>query len=222
MADPVNRTNQHAGEGAPPTHIHVEKDKARNWLPWLLLALGVLALLWFLLKPRHEVAVTTTTATETVAPVAAAPAPAPATPAPADGVVAATTGASIGTLGDYLKGQEPAPRTFTFDAMHFDTAKSDLRSDDQPTLDQVAALLKQYGQTKVRIVGYADARGSEPANKALGQARADAVKAALVKSGIDAGRIETGSGGDQDPAASNATAQGQAENRRTELVVTSR
>ena len=28
-----------------PSHIHIEKKKGVNWLPWLLLALGVLALL---------------------------------------------------------------------------------------------------------------------------------------------------------------------------------
>jgi len=44
----------------------------------------------------------------------------------------------------------------------------------------------------------------------------------LVTKGVDAGRIETASGGAEDPVASNSTAQGEAENRRTELVVLSR
>ena len=44
----------------------------------------------------------------------------------------------------------------------------------------------------------------------------------LVAEGIEPGRIETTTGGDNDPVDSNATASGRAENRRTELVVTQR
>jgi len=215
VADPINPNEpRRTTEGAPPTHIHVEKDKSVNWLPWLLLALGILALLWFLLKPKHEVTVTTATETAatSTAPVAA----------PAASSVAATATNAIGGLGDYLKGNEAAPRTFEFDKLHFDTAKSDIRGEDEGVLTDVATTLKQYGNVKVRIEGYADARGDAAANQQLGQARAEAVKAALVKSGIDAGRVEAVSGGASNPADTNATAQGQAENRRTELVVTSR
>jgi len=216
LADPINPNDpRRTTEGAPPTHIHVEKDKSVNWLPWLLLALGILALLWFLLKPKHEV--TVTTATQTAASTTAAPVAAPVASS-----VAATATNAIGGLGDYLKGSDPAPRTFEFDKLHFDTAKSDIRADDAGVLNDVAATLKQYGNVKVRIEGYADARGDAASNQQLGQSRAEAVKAALVKSGIDAGRIEAVSGGASNPAETNATAQGQAENRRTELVVTSR
>lgn len=216
MADPINPNDpRRTTEGAPPTHIHVEKNKSVNWLPWLLLALGVLALLWFLLKPKHEVTVTTTT--DTTAASTAPVATPTATPAVSD-----TPGYVIGGLGDYLKGTEAAPRTFAFDKLHFDTAKSDIRAEDQGVLNDVATTLKQYGNVKVRIEGYADARGDAATNQQLGQARAEAVKAALVKSGIDAGRIDAVSGGASNPADTNATSQGQAENRRTELVVTSR
>ena len=215
MADPINPNRSTVG--APPTHIHVEKTKGTNWLPWALLALGILALLWFLLKPKHEVVQTTTTTTQTDAMSTAAP----AASAPATGVVASASNA-IGGLGAYLKGTEAAPRTFEFDTLHFDTAKSDIRAEDQSVLNDVAGTLKQYPSVKVRIVGYADARGDAASNVTLGQSRADAVKAALVKDGIDGARIETQTGGANEPAATNATAQGQAENRRTELVVTAR
>jgi outer membrane protein OmpA-like peptidoglycan-associated protein len=48
------------------------------------------------------------------------------------------------------------------------------------------------------------------------------VKAALVAGGIDAARLETASGGETNPVDSNTTSSGQAENRRTELVVLQR
>ncbi|WP_445191685.1 OmpA family protein [Sphingomonas sp. Tas61C01] len=210
MADPDDRRT----DGAPPNHIHIEKKKT-NWLAWILLALGLLALLFALSRCGKD--------------DDAYVAPALTASATSDGVVAATPDADRSTvlagttgLGAYLAGKEPVPRSFTFEKLNFDTANSAIRAQDADEIATVATTLKQYPTTHVRIAGYADARGSEPANAALGKARADSVKAALIKQGIDAGRIETASGGESDPVGSNATTPGQAENRRTEIVVTRR
>ena len=204
--------NDNRPEGAP-SHIHIEKNKGFNWLPWLLLALGLLALLFALSRCNRE--------------DTAAVAPAP-TATPTE-VVASTPNAGsadalIGTsgLGTYLAGTEPLPRTFTFEKLNFDTAKSNIRPADVAEVNEVAAALKQYPNARIRIAGYADARGGDAANMALGKARADSVKSALVAQGINAGRIETVSGGETDPVDTNATAGGRFENRRTELVVTTR
>lgn len=204
--------NDDRPEGAP-SHIHIEKKKGFNWLPWLLLALGLLALLFALSRCNRE--------------DTAAVAPAP-TATPTE-VVAATPNAGsadalVGTsaLGTYLAGTEPLPRTFTFEKLNFDTAKSNIRPADAAEVNEVAATLKQYPNARIRIAGYADARGTDAANMALGKARADSVKSALVAQGINAGRIETVSGGENDPVDTNATAGGRFENRRTELVVTAR
>lgn len=214
MVDP----NDTRPDGAP-SHIHIEKDKKGfNWLPWLLLALGLLALLFALSRCDREEAVApvpvdnTTAAADTGAGVVAT------TPnAPQADALAGTSG-----LGTYLAGTEPTPRTFVFEKLNFDTAKSDVRAADAAEVDQVAQVLKQYGNARIRIAGYADSRGTEPANMALGKARADAIKAALVAKGIDAGRIELVTGGENDPVDTNATVGGRFENRRTELVVTAR
>lgn len=204
--------NDNRPDGAP-SHIHIEKNKKFNWLPWLLLALGLLALLFALSRCDRE--------------DTAAVAPAP-TATPTE-VVATTPNAGsadalVGTsgLGTYLAGTEALPRTFTFEKLNFDTAKSNIRPADAAEVNEVAATLKQYPNARIRIAGYADARGADAANMALGKARADSVKSALVAQGIDAGRIETVSGGENDPVDTNATAGGRFENRRTELVVTAR
>ena len=210
MADPNDRRT----DGAPPKQIHIEK-KPINWLAWLLLLAGIIALLFALNRcSQRNIAVVAPVATESAAP---------------SGVVAETSGAPASTaltstsgLGTYLAGTGPTPQTFTFDKVLFDTAKSDIRPDNRGDVAAVASALKSYPGAHVRIAGYADSRGSEPANVKLGQDRANAVKAALVADGIDAGRIEAVSGGEKDPVDTNATAGGRAENRRTELVVTQR
>ena len=193
--------------------VHGATPRRNFYLPWIVGAVGLLLLL-LLFKScvnRQEDAAISTTTTNTTEVVAETPG------APASAVLQGVSG-----LGTYLGGTAPAPATFTFEQLKFDTARSDIRATDRAEVDQVAAVLKQYGTAQVRIAGYADARGSGPANAKLGQARADAVKAALVAKGIDAGRIATGSGGEGDPVDTNATAGGRAENRRTELMVTAR
>lgn len=210
MAEPDNKRT----DGAPPTHVHIE-DKKTNWLAWILLGLGILALLFALSRCNRDdtVAVAPTAApTEASNEVVAQTADAPAATA-----LAGTSG-----LGAYFAGNEPAPRSFTFEKLNFDTAKSDIRPADAEEVNAVATVLAKYPSSRIRIAGYADARGASAANTALGKARANSVKAALVARNIDGGRIDTVSGGESDPVDSNATASGQAENRRTELVVTQR
>jgi outer membrane protein OmpA-like peptidoglycan-associated protein len=197
----------HQGDGAPPRDIHVgPATKKTNWVPWLLLGLGILALLFGLRRCSHD---------NERAPIAASPAA-----APANGTTTVLPGTS--GVGSYLAGTEALPRTFLFEKLNFDTGKSDIRAADREELNMLGAALKQYPNSRIRIVGYADSRGPAPANATLGKERADSVKAALVADGIAADRLETASGGETNPVDSNATSTGQAENRRTELVVLQR
>ena len=102
------------------------------------------------------------------------------------------------------------------------TGSAEVRPQYRKEIADLGAALAARPTSRVRIVGYADARGSTDANADLGARRAAAVAAALVATGLQAGRIETATGGEAGPSATNATAQGQQRNRRTELVVLAR
>ena len=215
-------TSDHKGDGAPPSKVHVGPvTKKKNWLPWLLLGLGLLALLFGLRRCSDDKAVTQVETAPATAPVAdTAVVPAPAATGPVAGTAAVLAGTS--GVGSYLSGTEALPRTFVFEKLYFDTAKSDLRAADREEVNMLGAAMKQYPNARIQIVGYADARGDASANATLGKDRAESVKAALVANGIASDRIETASGGEANPADTNATSTGQAENRRTELIVLQR
>ncbi|WP_375429241.1 OmpA family protein [uncultured Sphingomonas sp.] len=125
-------------------------------------------------------------------------------------------------LQRHLAGRDPAGRTLPFDRLNFDTGSAVIRTADRPTIDVLARILRAYPNARVRVVGYADARGPAAANADLGRERAQAVVAALGVAGIAPARAAAVSGGEAAPAATDATPPGQAENRRTELVVTAK
>jgi OOP family OmpA-OmpF porin len=101
----------------------------------------------------------------------------------------------------------------------FATGKADLQPESRPVLKEIAAALKQHGDLKILIEGHTDNVGTPAANLALSDARAAAVKAALVaEHGAAGDRITTKGLGDTKPTVPNATANGRAQNRRVEIV----
>ena len=71
----------------------------------------------------------------------------------------------------------------------------------------------------INVVGYTDSVGTEEYNQQLSVRRANAVKDYMVSEGIDPGIIDVKGMGEADPVASNATAEGRAQNRRVEISV---
>jgi peptidoglycan-associated lipoprotein len=104
--------------------------------------------------------------------------------------------------------------------VHFDFDKSDIRPEDRPTLDRKAAILGANGGLRLRISGHADERGSDEYNLALGNRRAAAVKTYLINNGIDGGRLEVVSYGEEQPIASGHDEDSWFQNRRAEFDVT--
>ncbi len=71
--------------------------------------------------------------------------------------------------------------------IYFNYDAADVRADQQAALQGDIAFLKQHTGVKVTIEGHCDERGSTDYNIALGDSRANAVKAALTQGGITAG-----------------------------------
>jgi len=88
----------------------------------------------------------------------------------------------------------------------------------QPDLSQLASTLA-LSDIRIRIVGHTDNEGSEERNQQLSEQRAVAVANYLMELGIQSNRIETEGRGESEPIADNATDQGRAANRRTEIIV---
>jgi OOP family OmpA-OmpF porin len=101
----------------------------------------------------------------------------------------------------------------------FATGKADLRPESRPVLKEIASTMKKYGDLRILIEGHTDNVGTPASNLALSEARAAAVKAALVADyAADEARITTKGMGDTKPVVPNATSAGRAQNRRVEIV----
>lgn len=108
----------------------------------------------------------------------------------------------------------------TFRKVTFDPNKSEIKSEFQSSLDQLAAALAQsYPKAKLSVHGYTDSTGSDSYNLMLSEQRAVAVKTFLIEKGVEPSRVASRGHGESDPIAPNTTAQGRAQNRRVELLV---
>src|SRR5690606_19077320 len=93
-------------------------------------------------------------------------------------------------------------------------------SENLDQVEELAEFMNQYPQTKVEIEGHTDDRGAAAYNKTLSQKRAVAVGRILVETyGIDSQRVKAVGYGEENPIASNASAEGRAKNRRVQAVV---
>ena len=108
----------------------------------------------------------------------------------------------------------------TYDAKSlFDFDRSVVKPEGQVALNQLIAKLKTVTVEVVIVVGHTDSVGTNAYNLNLGQRRAEAVKRYLTSQGVEATRVYTDSKGENQPIASNKTAQGRSENRRVVVEV---
>jgi OmpA-OmpF porin, OOP family len=185
-------------EQVRPTAMATVRPR-RNYglLIGLLILLGVLAgLLWALMsRPRPgPVAVTapTVTAPTVTTPTVTTPA-APAAPA----------------LGHLV--------------LNFRTGSAAVPGSAMPELQQTATLIKRLPPgSVVEIGGHTDNVGNAASNMTLSQRRAEAVRDILIRDGVNPSALTARGYGEAGPVASNDTANGRLENRRTEVTLVRR
>ncbi len=146
------------------------------------------------------------------APSAPAPAAAPAAPPPAAAKpVAPSPAAQYDPLKD--PNSPLAKRSIYFDFDQFE-----VKPEFYGLLEAHGKYLADHKAQRVVIEGNADERGSREYNLALGQRRADAVKARLQLVGASGAQMETISYGEERPRATGHDEKAWAENRRADIV----
>ncbi len=225
--------------------------KSPVW-PWLLVPAAALSLFFSLRSCQQTAVRSVPVATgEAAAPTVATPAAptpaavAPAAPSPAGTGTPPTTSvepapaaaaptlaqATAGIARDSVAyelaqfladGTAPVPRSFVLRNLTFDTGTARISGASQATIDAVAQVLKSFGTARLELQGHTDSAGAAASNLSLSAARAQAVQAALVALGIAPERLAAQGFGADRPVADNATPDGRAQNRRTEIVVVAR
>jgi OmpA-OmpF porin, OOP family len=101
----------------------------------------------------------------------------------------------------------------------FDVNSDKIKPESYGTLKEMASVLKEYTDLKVKIIGHTDADGKDDDNLDLSKRRAAAVKESLAKEfGIDESRMKTDGKGESEPIDNNTTPAGKANNRRVEFI----
>ena len=100
----------------------------------------------------------------------------------------------------------------------FDFDQAIVRRAAHAELNKHASALAGDRFIRVRVEGHADERGTREYNLALGERRADAVRAYLVSQGASNSQIEVISYGEEKPIVSGKNERSWAKNRRVELV----
>jgi outer membrane protein OmpA-like peptidoglycan-associated protein len=123
------------------------------------------------------------------------------------------TGVQVQRNGDNLKLIMPGNITFASNS-------SDISSGFYPTLNSLVLVFKEFDKNGISIVGYTDSTGSQELNQNLSNQRANSVASYLTANGVPGNRISSYGAGPSNPIASNATAEGRAQNRRVEINLT--
>lgn len=106
--------------------------------------------------------------------------------------------------------------------LKFDSGKAELKDESINALREIARALKQDPNAVIELRGHTDGTGNDQINLRLSRERVEAVTRYLVtKEGVELRRIYALGVGKADPAASNATREGRAKNRRVQITVLS-
>ena len=110
--------------------------------------------------------------------------------------------------------QRTMARLAAVSSVHFEAGGASPMLESYPLLNDLATVAYQCPRTRIIIGGHTDSEGDREFKLRLSLARAEAVEQFFYLAGIRAERMQIVAYGDSQPIASNATAEGRAENRR--------
>ncbi|HMO50967.1 MAG TPA: peptidoglycan-associated lipoprotein Pal [Kiritimatiellia bacterium] len=130
------------------------------------------------------------------------------------GVLGPMDGAGYGSL---MNPDDLRAVASQFTPVYFEYDSSQIAGSERATLETIAQYLRSNPNVGLIAEGHCDERGSNEYNLALGERRAQAVRAYLIGLGIAADRIKTVSYGEERPAAFGHDESAWRQNRRVEF-----
>jgi outer membrane protein OmpA-like peptidoglycan-associated protein len=201
-------------------NLDVQPKKRTSFLPWLLLGLGLVALIFFLTRNRNGetkdvVSADTTKYTNTSTNAAAAD----LGWNELDWNIPTAHYPEVTNKAIEVRSNDRYAIYGLGENVLFDSDQATLKSGAEKDLKEIAASINQrYKDGEVRVYGYADSKGDATHNQSLSEQRANAVRDWLSQHGIDNNRISVAGKGENEPAASNSSEKGRQQNRRVEIV----
>ena len=110
-------------------------------------------------------------------------------------------------------------KSFILEDCNFETGKADLKEESFKVIDELVAYLNRKDDERIELGGHTDNVGKPKSNLILSDARANSVRTYLITKGIDPNRVTAKGYGLTKPIATNKTAAGRAQNRRTEVTI---
>ncbi|MCB0326655.1 MAG: OmpA family protein [Bdellovibrionales bacterium] len=105
-------------------------------------------------------------------------------------------------------------------SMKFPVGQSVIMPSNYPILTKVQKAIRTFGQPTVTIEGHTDTTGSKALNEHLSRERAESVKQYfLANQTLRENKLVSVGYGDSKPVAPNTTAEGRAQNRRIDVVI---
>src|ERR1051325_11091976 len=116
-------------------------------------------------------------------------------------IMASVPGATVTRVGEGL--------VVTFESgLLFDFDSDQLRAEARKNLDNLAANLESFGDSKLMLIGHTDSQGTDSYNEGFSRRRSSPVASYLISRGVPSVRIESVGRGETEPIASNDTEAG--------------
>jgi len=133
-----------------------------------------------------------------------------------------TTTAPTDTTGRYTRDSLDTDSCLRQRVVYFDLDRTEIKPEFQAQIACHAAYLRQFPDSRVRLEGNADERGSREYNLGLGERRGNAVQSALSAAGASSAALNVVSYGEERPVCRQHDESCWSKNRRVEIVYTAK